>query len=357
MNLSTKRRTRGVALIMVMLVIVVLSMMAAGFAYSMRVEMKLARNSSVEPDMELLGRSGVELARYFLGQQLTIPSEAAFAALNQKWAGGPGGTNDALAGMELLNNQLGSGTFSVRIRDLESRFNINTAPRPLLDRALELFGAPVGESSAIADSIEDWRDKDTVPHLSGVESDYYLGLPKPYVAKDGPLDDISELLLIRGINTSPELYWGPEGTNRASGAIRKEGRGGAEVSSDSFGMADLFNTLGRPQLNLNTASREVLQLLPGITDHLAAEIVRMRAGLDGVEGTEDDAPFHGPGELINVPGMAPQLVAGLGSLSGVMSYTFEARVEVEINQYRRQLVAILLRNGPRDVQIVSMYWD
>ena len=83
----------------------------------------------------------------------------------------------------------------------------------------------------------------------------------------------------------------------------------------------------------------------------------MRAGLDGVEGTEDDTPFHAPGELINIAGTSPQLVAGLGSLCGVKSYTFEVRVDVEINRYRRRLVAVLLRNGPRDVQVVSMHWE
>lgn len=358
MGLSGKNRSSGIALIMVMLVVVVLSMMAAGFAYSMRVELKLARNSSVESDMELLGRSGIELARYVLGQQLAIPSEAAYDAFNQKWAGGPGGTNDVLAEFSLENNRLGPGSFTVHISDLEGKVNINTAARPLLERALELFGAGIGEASSILDSIEDWRDKDAIPHLSGVESEYYLGLPKPYVAKDGPIDDLSELLLVRGI--TPELYWGPEGTNRASPALSGGSRGDPEVSSGhsgSYGLVDMFNTLGRSQLNINTASMEVLQLLPGVTEHVAAGIIRMRAGLDGVEGTEDDTPFHAPGELINVPGMAPQLVAGLGSFCGVKSYTFEARVDVDINQYRRRLVAVLLRNGPRDVQVVNMHWD
>jgi len=343
---------------MVMLVIVVLSVMAAGFAYSMRVEMKLARNASVEPDMELLGRSGVELARYVLGTQLTIPAEAAFDSLNQKWAGGPGGTNDTLSEISLENNQLGPGTFSVQIVDLERTVNINTVTRPLLERALELLGTDAMGSSTILDSIEDWRDRDSNPRVNGAESDYYLNLSPPYVAKDGPFDDISELLLVRGV--TQELYWGPEGTNRNTSAVSGPITSRPDVSavrSGPAGLVDLFNTLGRPQINLNTAPREVLQLLPGVDEHLASEIIRLRNGLDGVPGTEDDTPFHSPGELINVSGMSPQLVAGLGAFCGVHSFTFEARVNVEINQYHRRLIAILVRNGPRDVQVVNMHWE
>ncbi len=357
MRVSRRESSSGIALIIVMLVIVVLSVMAAGFAYSMRVEMKLARNADVEPDMELLARSGVELARYVLGQQLVIPAEAAYDSFSQKWAGGLGGTNDVLADVFLTNNPVGPGRFSVRIVDLERTVNINSASRPVLERALELFGTDAVKSSKILDSIEDWRDKDSIPHINGAESDYYLGLEKPYRAKDGPIDDLSELLLVRDV--TPELFWGPEGTNRMAQSSPDD-RGNAEMQASrtgSFGLVDLFNTLSRPQLNINTASKEVLQLLPGVDEHEAADVIRRRAGLDGMEGTEDDTPFHSPGELINVPGLSPQLVAGLGSFCGVHSYTFEVHVEVEINQYRRHLLAILLRNGPRDVQVVSMHWE
>jgi len=79
------RRPAGIALIIVMVVILVLAALAGGFAYSMKVETTLARNASYDHDLEWLGRSGVELARYVLAQQLE-PCDA----LNQKWAGGPG---------------------------------------------------------------------------------------------------------------------------------------------------------------------------------------------------------------------------------------------------------------------------
>src|SRR5687768_8482616 len=99
----------GIALIIVMIVIVVLAVLAGGFAYSMKVETRLARNSSFDSDMENLGRSGVELARYVLAMHLRIPLQGAYTALNQKWANGPATTNELLVSIDLDNNPLGPG--------------------------------------------------------------------------------------------------------------------------------------------------------------------------------------------------------------------------------------------------------
>jgi len=92
--------------------------------------------------------------------------------------------------------------------------------------------------------------------VNGAESDYYLSLSQPYAAKDGPFDDLSELLLVRSV--SPEIYWGPNGVNRAA----QIGTAAAPVSVSNFdqvfsyGLVDLFDTLGRLQININTASPE-----------------------------------------------------------------------------------------------------
>ena len=77
---------RGIALIIVMISIFVFGALAAGFAYSMKVETKLARNASYDTELEWMGRSGVEYARWVLGQTRREQSDL----LSQIWAGGPG---------------------------------------------------------------------------------------------------------------------------------------------------------------------------------------------------------------------------------------------------------------------------
>src|ERR1035437_581196 len=72
---APRRSERGIALIIVMISIVVLTILAAGFAYSMKVETKLARNANSEAELEWLGRSGVEYARWVLANSLLDPTQ------------------------------------------------------------------------------------------------------------------------------------------------------------------------------------------------------------------------------------------------------------------------------------------
>ena len=46
-----------------MIIITVLGILAGSFAFAMKVEMRLASNSTSESEVAWLGRSGVELAR------------------------------------------------------------------------------------------------------------------------------------------------------------------------------------------------------------------------------------------------------------------------------------------------------
>jgi general secretion pathway protein K len=361
MRLSTSkgRNKRGIALIIVMLVIAVLSVLAAGFAYMIRVESKLARNAQHEAEMLWLAWSGVELARYVLGQQLTVPGEQTFTALNQIWAGGPGGTNELLADIQLENLALGPGHITVRIEDLERTFNINFANAEILERALQLVGLDLLDSGTVITAIEDWRDTDTLTRMGGAESDFYLAQPRPYYAKDGPIDHLPELLLVRGV--TPEIFWGPSRIQSETDGIQPFPRQpgfGTFVQTAPVGLVDLFNAgPARREININTASAAVLQLLPGIDATLAAGILELRAGPDGMDGTEDDMPFHTVGELINVPGMMPQFVQALQRLCTVQSRNFVVRIQVNVQDYQKTFVVGLVRLGARQVTVINGYWQ
>jgi hypothetical protein len=129
-----------------MCAIFVLSILAAGLAFSMKVESKLAVSTDTNQRLVWLGRSGVELARWVLAQEATLQP---YDSLNQIWAGGTGSmseTNSALAGISLNNFQVGDGTVSVKITDLERFANINTAPAPEMQQALTLMGVDAGQS-------------------------------------------------------------------------------------------------------------------------------------------------------------------------------------------------------------------
>lgn len=352
----------GIALVIVMVSIIVLSVLAGGFAYSMKVETKLAQNTSYETELIWLGRSGVERARWVLGLQLAYGNEP-YDSLNQKWAGGPGSpmtSNSPLAEVDLNQVvELGNGKITrIKIIDLERKVNINLANDAMLQHALTSMGVDAVEASAIAGAILDWIDPDNATHAGGAESDYYLALNPPYVAKNGPIDDMAELLLVKGV--TPEIFWGEIASERPIPAFQAKDRlvvgHPQEFSPYNIGLVDLFTPISSGRININTASPAVLQLISPLIDPLIAnEIVRLRAGPDGVDGTEDDTPFRNPGELINVPGLSRQAVENIMRICDVRSRTFEVTVDVEVAGYKRQFKAILGRNSPQDIQVLTFY--
>src|SRR5436190_21160635 len=125
MRITFKPSQSGIALIMVMLISVVLAILAAGSAYTMKVETKLARNASVDTDMEWLGRSGVEVARYILAQEGLMPGGGQVDSLKQYWAGGPGETNSPFADMAFPWKLAFGEIDRPKIIDCDRKVNIN----------------------------------------------------------------------------------------------------------------------------------------------------------------------------------------------------------------------------------------
>ena len=356
----TRSDSKSFALIIVMLAITVLSILAAGFAYSMKVETKLAQNANSETELLWLGRSGVERACWILAQELRTEARS-YDSLNQIWAGGPGepgSSNSPLAGISLNDYHLGDGKFSLKITDLERKANINTADEAMLQQVLTRMGVEAGEVSTIANSILDWIDPDDIPRIGGAESSYYKNLDPPYYAKNAPIDDLSELLLVKGV--TPDIYWGGVISNHPPAAFQNRlGLLGpnANMPPLSVGLVDLFTPLSSGKININTASAEVLQMVPMIDQNVAAGIIDFRNQGEGLEGPQ---PIGSNGKsipdaLVNA-GLSQGAAQQAASFFDVRSQTFEVRVDAEIAGYRRQFVAILGRKSPRDVQVLSFYW-
>jgi len=99
--------------------------------------------------------------------------------------------------------QIGGGAFWILRPDYEdgrqevyglvdeaSKVNLNYATVEMLSDLPEM-------TPETAASILDWRDSDSDLTAGGAESEYYLLLPDPYECKNGPLETIEELLLVK----------------------------------------------------------------------------------------------------------------------------------------------------------------
>ncbi len=356
MKIRPGHNSDGIALITALIAILVLSALAAGFALSMKVETRLAHNANSETQFYWLGRSGVELACWVLAQE-----KCPYDSLNQIWAGGPGSdceTNGPLAGFSLNNYPVGDGTVSVKIIDLERKANINTANSLEIQQALTVMGVDANDISVVADSIQDWIGPAGPPRVAGAESDYYQGLDPPYYAKNAPIDDISELLLVRGILDHPEIYWGGCASNRPGPTFQHKlgfGNSPNENPCYPFGLKDVFTPISNGHININTADANVLQMIPGVDAAIAENIIKLRAGPDGVDGTEDDTPFLNPAGALQSAG---DNNPAAGNLVTTRSSTFEVQVTAQIgNVPPRKYTAILFRNSPTDIRIVGFYCE
>jgi general secretion pathway protein K len=346
-------KEQGIAIIVVMVAIFVLSALTAEFAARMKVETRLSMYSNNDTEMEWLARSGIEFARYAAGEQLLVPNEP-YDSMDQVWAGGPGGTNDGpLTGIQLpYTQQMGHGKWTLYpLVDTERKYNINLAlnNEAVLQQALILVGADASQNSTIIASIQDWLDRDDETHSSGAETEFYQSLSPPYVAKNGPIDDISELLLIKGV--TPDVYWGPSYSNHLYSAKPNQ-TGFSTLSSmpaaAPVGLVDIFTPISNGKINLNTASNAVLQMIPGIDQNMADHIIQMRS----------EAPIgeHGAGDLVNI-GLSPVATQSLSQFCDVRSATYEVHVDVEVGLTRRRYFALIRRNNPKDVQILNMSWE
>ena len=326
MTFRLAKRDRGIALIIVMIIVAALTVIVTGFAYSMRVETKLARNTRFNPDMDWLGRSGVELARYLLSKR--APGEEQMDALHQKWAGGPGRIGMyAMAELEpweelpMTNVKLGNGTFSIKITDMERKLNINSAPEPLLRYILEMHGGvDATDVDVFIDSLRDWMDPDENHGLNGAESDFYLSEYPPYYSKNGPLDHITELKLVQGFKENPSIY-------------------------NVF--AKNFTAISGGLINVNTASAQVLGLLPGMDPIIAGDIVMYRAGPEG--------PYRSPnqiGAVLEPFGMDP---GSIQQFLATESATFEVEITAKIGPQQRKYISLLRRLSPQDIRILYFH--
>jgi type II secretory pathway component PulK len=174
------------------------------------------------------------------------------------------------------------------------------------------------------------------------------------------MDDLSDLLFLKGIWDHQEIYWGSASTNHTPAAFQKTDRLGRPMAEPTYpvGLVELFTPLSSAngKLNVNTASETVLQAIPMVDANTASQIVQMRAGPDGVDGTDDDTPFRTINEVVNaVPDRT--IYGQIARYCDVRSSTFQVEVDADIGGYKRVFHAIIGRNSARDVQILSFYWD
>lgn len=152
--------------------------------------------------------------------------------------------------------------------DESAKININKAPPEILQKLLVNTGdIRTEEAYEIANSIIDWRDKDSNLSDMGAEELYYSELDIPCHCKNSDFEVPEELLLVKGMN--------------------------ADIFSK---ISDVITVYGNGKINVNTMGKKTMQAL-GFSPEFADDVEEYRMGGDGTPGTEDDMVFMSPPEL------------------------------------------------------------
>jgi competence ComEA-like helix-hairpin-helix protein len=160
------------------------------------------------------------------------------------------------------------------VSDEESRLNINYA-------SMDDLGKMDGMTPDIAAAIVDWRDQDNQVTPGGAEQDYYLSLQPPYLPRNGPIQTIRELLMVRGI--SRELLLGTD--LHQNGRLQPGAESEAVTDAADLGWAgmltvdsavDNLDSAGQDRVNIKTADERALTAVQGITSDIAKAIVAYR---------------------------------------------------------------------------------
>ncbi len=267
----SKNSKEGAALIVALWVLIILSLIVGSFAFEVNLESVLVSYKRKKWKAEMLAYSGLEYGKAILDQQ----AQAKQLEI-EDMEDSDGFMQAALFAKRGLSTSStiefeDGGKFTVSIESAESGRNVNLLTRQQWLEILEMANVPSTEWDAMIDCLEDWIDQGDEHRIDGAESDDPFYEEAGYPVKNGPLDSVEELLLIK--NWGPDILYGK--------AADDEG-------DEIFPIYDILTVWGDGKVNLNTASEDLLLSFSEYEDWELESVFEARLGEDMEEGTLDD---------------------------------------------------------------------
>jgi len=277
------RAQRGVALVLVMWASILLAVVAASFIFDRRTEAMVVANSLSIARAREAADAGVQRAIFEAYRGDSGPDVWKRDGSVHDWS------------FDGIPVRIG-------MRDESAKIDINVAPDALLRGLFLSAGLNDDQASSLLDAVLDWRDPDSLKRLHGAEEADYRAAGLDYGPANAPFQAIEELQLVLGMR--PEVF------HRIAPSITVYSR--------------------QPGVNVQSATRDVLLAIPGVTPELVDDFIARR----------EDARANGQ----PVPPF-PQAGGFASGNSLVLSVTSDARLE-DGTVFSREAVA-LMRPVPR----------
>jgi general secretion pathway protein K len=176
------RYNTGVALILVLWLVALLTIVAASFSTQSKVESRLAGNGKDALQAKLLAESG--FSRAVMELMVNNPQ--------QRW-----NFNGQVYPLEIAQGEL-----EIAIRNASGLLDLNKASLDQLNRVFVLISDSQEERNALADRLYDWRDADDLRRLNGAEDKDYRAAGYDYVSADKDLTSLEELAYVMGFDAA-----------------------------------------------------------------------------------------------------------------------------------------------------------
>lgn len=203
MRLEFPQSERGAALLSILLLVAILSVVAATTLDRVVLSTKLAGNGQAIREARMLAYSAEDIALARIADLRA--ANATQTTLAGGWLGQP------------RRFTLPGGTVAATLRDGGNCFNLNSLVKeqenklvsnPLgREQFLSLMAAisiPDNMAELVSNAATDWLDNDSIPLPSGAEDGDYQALSEPYLPANQLFTHKSELREVKGVN--PELY-------------------------------------------------------------------------------------------------------------------------------------------------------
>ena len=260
---SAIRNQEGIALVMVLWVMAILSVVVLEFSFAMRTEVNITQNYKEELQLYGMAQGGVHRAIAELIYKHDPKVQQLRKTLTTEEI--PPDKKEWVTDGRSYFLPFGQGTCEIKVMSEAGKVNINLVSESMLRKIITLLGLEGEMRDIVVDSILDWKDPDDFYRVNGAENSYYQSLKESYYCKNAYFDSIEELLLVRGV--SPALFYG--------GKVGKKEEAGEKM--DQVGLKDIFSIYSPGvQIDINSAAPVVLRVALGIPMDISQKVVKAR---------------------------------------------------------------------------------
>jgi general secretion pathway protein K len=181
------RNEAGIALVLVLWLTILLTVIASGFAYSMRTEALAARNAIAVAQARALADGAISRSAFELMRPRMV--------LGETW--------HADGGVHYWSEE--GASIAVSAMDESGKIDLNTTSDALLSSLLQTTGSVDADTAAhLVDAIDDWKSPGDVKRVNGAKAPDYQAAGLSYGPANAPFETVADLQRVLGM--TPAIY-------------------------------------------------------------------------------------------------------------------------------------------------------